>query len=93
MGQKTYNDTTKVLKNGKIVWTGKINKSNPSTFEKPARVKEPSIFFVNSMSDFFHDNVPYEWQVEAMEFMAELKRHQFQILTKRPENILKFSNR
>lgn len=89
MGQKSYEGTAKIV-NGKKVWTGKINRSSQSVWVKPARVKEPSIFFVNSMSDFFHKDAPYEWQLEAMNIMKSLNRHQFQVLTKRPELILAF---
>jgi len=86
MGQKTYIGTTKKI-NGKAIWTGLINNASDVAFYKPEKIMNPSIFFVNSMSDFFHENVPNELQFNAYKLMEKLKRHQFQILTKRPDRI------
>lgn len=72
------------------VWTGKINQSPMSIIDKPRTIKAPSMIFVNSMSDFFHADMQYKWQEDAMRVMAETPRHVYQILTKRPENIMKF---
>lgn len=84
----TYNGLTKVV-NGKAVWTGKINRGSPETWRKPHKIKEPSIIFVNSMSDFWHEGAQDDWRLEALEIMASTP-HQYQVLTKRPENILPF---
>jgi protein gp37 len=72
------------------VWTGLINQSPPHILNKPRTIKAPSMIFVNSMSDFFHENMQLQWQLDAMKVMEETERHTFQILTKRPENIMKF---
>lgn len=72
------------------VWTGKINQSPPHILNKPRTIGAPSMIFVNSMSDFFHVDMDYRWQLDAMRVMAETPRHVYQILTKRPENIMKF---
>lgn len=72
------------------VWTGKINQSPPHILNKPRTIKAPSMIFVNSMSDFFHEDMQFQWQLDAMTVMEECERHTFQILTKRPENIMKF---
>lgn len=72
------------------VWTGKINQSPMHIIDKPRTIKAPSMIFVNSMSDFFHVDMQYKWQEDAMRVMAETPRHVYQILTKRPENIMKF---
>lgn len=72
------------------VWTGRINQSPPHILNKPRTIREPSMIFVNSMSDFFHENMDYRWQRDAMRVMEETPRHVYQILTKRPENIMKF---
>jgi protein gp37 len=50
------------------------------------------MFFVNSMSDFFHEDAPDEWRTEALAVMAATP-HQYQILTKRPEVILAYLER
>lgn len=87
----SYNGTVRKV-NGKAVWTGIVNKSTPSVWRKPYTVKDPSIFFVNSMSDFFHEHAEDAWRLEAMSVMAATP-HQYQVLTKRPENILPFIGR
>lgn len=91
-GQPSYRGTTKTVR-GKTIWTGKINKATPGAFRKPLGIHEPSIIFVNSMSDFFHDKAPDRLRMEAWEIMASTPRHQYQILTKRPENVRPFLRR
>ena len=53
----------------------------------PLSWKKPRLVFVNSMSDLFHPDVPFEFVFQTFEVMqqAALQRgHVFQILTKRP---------
>jgi protein gp37 len=83
-----YDGTIKVT-GGHPVWTGVVNKASAATMRKPFTVKDPSIFFVNSMSDFFHPAARDEWRIEALGVMASTY-HQYQILTKRPEEIAPF---
>ena len=40
---------------------------------------------MNSMSDLFHKDVPYEFIVRVFETMNQASQHVFQVLTKRPE--------
>lgn len=93
MGQKKYEGLTKRASNGKVVWTGKIALSGKATFEKPLQMSKPSIFFVNSMSDFFHSDAPFDFQLKAWQLMEKANWHQYQVLTKRPENIQAFLNK
>jgi len=62
--------------------------------EQPFHWRKPGMVFVNSMSDLFHENVPFEFIFEVFRIMAECKRnksgHVFQILTKRPARMLEF---
>lgn len=92
MGTRVYEGLTKEV-NGKTVWTGIIRRHTDSAVEKPLRLKKPAIIFVNSMSDYFHQNIEFELQKEAMDIMTRCPQHQFQVLTKRPENIQKFLTR
>lgn len=55
--------------------------SEPLVWQKPKRV------FVNSMSDLFHPKVPWRFIAEVWEVMGLAERHQFQILTKRPQRM------
>lgn len=56
----------------------------------PMKWKAPRRVFVNSMSDLFHESVPFDFIKVVFGVMAICKRHQFQILTKRPERALAF---
>jgi protein gp37 len=53
----------------------------------PLAWKKPSIIFVNSMSDLFHEKVPLEFILKVFDIMRQTPHHQFQILTKRAERL------
>lgn len=53
--------------------------------KEPYRLTEPSLIFVNSMSDLFHPVIPDEYRRRIFDVMNDLPQHTFQILTKRPE--------
>lgn len=59
--------------------------------KKPLSWKKSKLIFVNSMSDMFHDNVPFEFIEEIFFIMTEAHWHTFQILTKRAENLEKYA--
>lgn len=59
----------------------------------PLRWTRPRMIFVSSMGDFFHENVPYINQKKAFDVMIKANHHIYQILTKRPENVLAFWDR
>lgn len=81
-----YAGTTKKV-NGKAVWTGTINLAPEHIMEKPLWRKKPTMYFVNSMSDLFHEDVPGEWIDDVFETMGLSPQHTFQVLTKRPERM------
>ena len=53
---------------------------------------KPSIIFVNSMSDLFHEDIPLEYIQDVFEIMNECTKHKFQILTKRSDLLAKYSD-
>jgi protein gp37 len=59
----------------------------------PATVRRPTMFFVNSMSDLFHPDVPVAFILQIFQVMAAAPRHTFQILTKRSERLLELAPR
>ena len=68
------------------LWTGKIrlveeHLNDPLRWQKPRRV------FVNSMSDLFHEGLGAEDIAGIFGVMALAWRHQFQVLTKRPQRM------
>jgi protein gp37 len=71
---------------GRAVWTGKI-RIDEKSLDVPKSWSKPRRIFVNSMSDLFHEAVPFEFIARCWGVMAETPRHTYQILTKRPERM------
>lgn len=77
-----YFGTTRVV-NGKPVWTGKVAMAPEKTLLEPLRRRKPTMYFVNSMGDLFHEDVPDSWIDRVFAVMALCPQHTFQVLTKR----------
>jgi len=60
---------------------------HPGTLAEPFRWREPTMVFVNSMSDLFHAKVPLEFIQRVFAVMAATPRHTYQILTKRARRL------
>lgn len=56
----------------------------------PLKWKEPKKIFVNSMSDLFHKDVPFDFIDKIWGTMLEARHHTYQILTKRPERMKEY---
>jgi protein gp37 len=59
----------------------------------PLRWKKPKMIFVNSMSDLFHKDVPFEFIQQVFEVMGNAHWHTFQVLTKRSERLRELSTK
>ena len=59
--------------------------------DKPHRWRRPRRIFVNSMSDLFHESVPFGYIDRVFDVMADTRRHQYQVLTKRPERARQYA--
>lgn len=55
--------------------------------EQPIARKKPTIYFVNSMSDLFHEDVPFEFIDKVFSTIRLTPQHAYQILTKRAERM------
>lgn len=88
IGEKYAGTTTKTA-GGKANFTGQINLHHDLVFE-PLRWKKPAMVFVNSMSDLFHEGIPFDFIEKVFDTMIEANWHTFQVLTKRPERALAF---
>lgn len=55
---------------------------------KPLSQIKPLTIFVNSMSDMFHERMPFEWQLKVFGSLARNTQHKFIILTKRPKQMV-----
>jgi protein gp37 len=58
--------------------------------DEPRHWRKPRLVFVNSMSDLFHEEVPFDFVASVLDVIADCPQHSFQILTKRPERMLDF---
>lgn len=60
------------------------------TLFEPFKWKKPHTIFVCSMSDLFHDDVPFEFIDKVMNTIAHTKHHRYQILTKRANRMAEY---
>jgi len=84
-------------------WLKSINRPNyangfdltlhPHMLPKPIYWKKPQRIFVNSMSDTFHEDVPFQFIENIFQIMQSAYWHTFMVLTKRSSRLLKYSNR
>ncbi len=54
---------------------------------QPLKRKKPTVYFVNSMSDLFHENIPDSFLDKVFNVIRETPQHTYQILTKRSERL------
>lgn len=57
---------------------------------QPLSRKTPTTYFVNSMSDLFHEGVPDAFIEQVLEVCAASPQHTYQVLTKRAERLPSF---
>lgn len=88
MGHAKYAGTAE--RRGSVdVFTGRIN-FDPDALSIPLKWRKPRRVFVNSMSDLFHESVPFEFVDRVFSVMGRAWQHTFQVLTKRPERMAHF---
>ncbi len=62
----------------------------PNRLTQPIKKKKPTKYFVNSMSDLFHEDMPIYFLNEIMSVIQRTPQHIYQILTKREEAMYKY---
>ncbi|MCK4292031.1 MAG: phage Gp37/Gp68 family protein [Planctomycetes bacterium] len=80
MGQPNYRNGFKVT-------------VHPHVLDVPLRWRQPRTIFVNSMSDLFHKDVPFEFIRKVFDVICRASHHRFQVLTKRSRRLLELSGR
>ncbi len=65
----------------------------PQRLDHPLRWRRPRMIFVNSMSDLFHEEVPFEFIERVFAIVERCPQHTFQVLTKRHERLLELAPR
>lgn len=64
---------------------------HPQALAIPLKWRAPRRVFVNSMSDLFHARVPGDFVAQVWDVMARCPQHTFQVLTKRPERMARWT--
>jgi len=62
----------------------------PSRLNDPFKRKKPTVYFVNSMSDIFHKDIPEDYLNKIFNVIQETPYHTYQILTKRADRMLRY---
>ncbi len=57
---------------------------------QPKSRRKPTMYFVNSMSDLFHDKVPFDYIDKVFETIETTPQHTYQILTKRSSRMREY---
>ncbi len=70
-------------------WNGNVY-CDESALQIPLKRKQPTMYFVPSMGDLFHKDVPFEFIDKVVEVTEVTPWHTYQFLTKRPERMLEY---
>lgn len=62
----------------------------PQRLPEPLVRKRPTVYFVNSMSDLFHQDVGDDYIAQVLDVIERCPRHTFQVLTKRADRLAAF---
>lgn len=62
----------------------------PNRLDDPLNRKKPTVYFVNSMSDLFHEDVPFHYINSVFDVVRQAHWHTFQILTKRADRLAEY---
>lgn len=62
----------------------------PERLGQPLQRRKPTMYFVNSMSDLFHEDIPFEYIDQVMQVIKQTPQHTYQILTKRAERMAEY---
>jgi protein gp37 len=66
--------------------------THPECLDEPrTTIRKPSLVFTCSMGDLFHARVGYDFAQQAWQVMTSCVQHSFQVLTKRPERMPRFT--
>ena len=63
---------------------------HPNRLIEPIKTRKPTLVFLGSMTDIFHDDIPTEWIDEIFHSMMRSYHVTFQILTKRPQRMKEY---
>ncbi len=84
-----YDQPLTEKRGGRAVFNGTVRCLDDRLTE-PMKWRKPCRVFVNSMSDLFHEAVPFDFIDRVFAVMALCPQHTFQVLTKRPERMAEY---
>jgi protein gp37 len=61
--------------------------------DAPRHWRKPAVVFVNSMSDLFHERIPFEFLRAVFATMEATPQHTYQVLTKRATHLTRVADR
>lgn len=64
----------------------------PERLAEPLKRRKPTMYFVNSMSDLFHNGISFEFLDQVFDVIRRTPQHTYQILTKRATTMRKYFN-
>lgn len=64
----------------------------PERLAEPLKRKKPTVYFVNSMSDLFHEGISDTYIRQVFDVIRKTPQHTYQILTKRADRLPEFFN-
>jgi len=62
----------------------------PSRLNVPLKRKKATVYFVNSMSDIFHEDMPEGYLNQIFNVIEQTPQHTYQILTKRADRMFQY---
>jgi protein gp37 len=62
----------------------------PERLAEPLNRRKPTTYFVNSMSDLFHNDIPFGFLDRVFDVIKRTPQHTYQILTKRASRMRKY---
>lgn len=62
----------------------------PQRLQDPLKRKKPTIYFVNSMSDLFHERIPDAYIDQVLDVIGQTPHHTYQVLTKRAARMARY---
>ncbi len=62
----------------------------PERLMEPLNRRKSTTYFVNSMSDLFHNDIPFEFLDQVFDVIKRTPHHTYQILTKRASRMRKY---
>lgn len=62
----------------------------PERLGEPLKRRKPTVYFVNSMSDLFHEEIPDSFIQQVFDIIRQTPQHTYQILTKRAYRMAEF---